>query len=1016
MEIPVFVCEKVHEYLDLCLPTIRKAMNHLFIQFEQGFWPRKVRNFRLPLPGIPQVFETTPFRQVRVYFSIVGKSDHWQVFFWGVKEQKESVYVNHFSYGGPWLSGEYSLNYTLPELDFTKLESLELPAEATYLANYGPWVLKSRTPLEGERAAVGQTYKTPPALQNFVAEAEYQWSKLAGASVARPSFEMHTRGFMPVVFQARGAEELHALIASLGPNDVVVVEDREAAEGWRTKFDETLFFAANDALDRVYNRALLIGLLRPTGLATTAEKIRQELFLLERFTRVLRRVRQTVIVCEDSITEHVFHDESFKGRVFHTSDLSHVQLILSGPEHRTKWSQLGYQYAGGECLNAAAMCFGWAGDDRGFGIAEGKILASKGLFLEAGLKFLSIDDWESAAWNLELAGQLREANRYWRKAKNQKGILRTRICMYKLDGKWKQAAQLYERDKDWENALKAHVRSGSPERAAKISVQKLKDPVRALELYREGKCYGQAASLLEKMERFVEAIYYYQRAKDSRGTQRLLARNRLRSNLGRFYLLEQNEEKYLAYLEGQRDILGCLEILSKRDTANLLVEAKLLRDKRDNFRAYVRFLVAKDWLNAGNLANVLGLYEEAAAAFHNGTYHYEEGIAYMRLGKYKEALTRFLETDQDLPDFTRSRRALPKIKDRNWLIELVDKLIERKAYQQAAWLCTRLALKLRLGIVRMCEGRHAEAISIWTKLESAAAYNRACEICLELGRITEGAELVTVMDPCYPEWHRGLINVENTPAIFEVTMRHFKESPDLINCLKWVGRIRERDRFGKNVHMTFLLFELCKDIDSCVKLILRWHSTNVFDTLLAGLRSDSDTQEGQPAFLAIRYFCLKRMSDFKKVLESIPFDRECAPIFLLKWDNLAMLKNYLSIEVDGWDSQMTPDADPRLIEVAEQAQKSGAPYVAGLCYALAGKYDLAIPCLSASDEVIILGDIHFWLGHYAEALSCYREAVEKPFIVMAKSYEQMKCYRKAARYYRLAGELKIARRMLSRKE
>ena len=464
-------------------------------------------------------------------------------------------------------------------------------------------------------------------------------------------------------------------------------------------------------------------------------------------------------------------------------------------------------------------------------------------------------------------------------------------------------------------------------------------------------------------------------------------------------------------MEAESDLEATLEVLRRWDPERVRREAEAYAEQGDAFRAYARFLVLDDAAQVGTWAMRLQRFEEAAAWFTRVGDHRAAAAAHSRARAFIQALCSLLADDGELPDFTRARRVLPKIRDRAALKALVADLFAEGAWARAAWLCERLKDHAGTAVASLCQGKQEDATRALAAMRGYHELERLCALCVAHGLIKQGMEQVLKEDPCYGEWLRGRVSETHTPSLFVLAKQYFAHHPNQRLKMRWALRLRDRDHHGVTAHAAFLAFESVQDVRLCLQVAFRWlEDAPVRRGLMRAFAAELSDYSEQPLSYGLRCYFLGKTAALDEVLARMPITDDNAPLFLLRACSVAVTARYLDL----YDWDRLPDApeadDAALREVAERAARGRAWKAAALCYVLAGSMEEALACLRKRHDALTGARLNLLLGRLPEALAGFEQVEPRPLADLASVYEALHKYKEAFACYKELGDLKGARR------
>lgn len=751
----------------------------------------------------------------------------------------------------------------------------------------------------------------------------------------------------------------------------------------------------------------------------------------------ITRSQKDLIIYDGETPSLIWNSEQLKNNVYITDDRQFIEGIWNVVSTPEEWGEQGHYFFERGYFRAAVECFKNGGHEKELAKARAYFYEKTGNHKEAAVNFEKIKETGKAALYYERARQFKKALALWKKLRNTEQALLCRAAVLKEQGDFPGAGQLFLKKKKYNEALDCFSQANDYNQLANIYYKHLKNLKQAAHYYELSRDYDRAAGIYFRLKSFGNAATLYERSENYKKAEASWKKAR---NTGRlkdlFRKTGQNKKLFLIY-EKEKDLDKAVKYLKalNYDKDRLKEEAGVLFQKRRYFPALVRFHAAGDAKGIAEASFILKKYPDAAKFYEEVDQYYLAAHAYYKIKEYERAFICYMNSQEDKEnDYVLTRRAMKKVKDRGFLINLGMDYYYEKNYKPAGVIFSYLRGNWsRLGICHAGLGDKEKAFVAWEYCNSVPEYDQIAEDCLERGFVETGAEFIltsmNIISPYKAMFDTRYSNSDlfddnqyiNKSPVLEMMDVYFKENPDIEQMRNWGEYIARHDHMC-NYRETVLDYLEKTGHYNALTGYFKQYKLLIEDSIIENrVDFEKDIEALETAgpesheALAFRYLILEKTQELNQILPEIRLTRYNYCLYL--WGDKVFrdrafeycLQDKLSESIISMLIQMRDDN-----LLAEFFEYTGDFSQAARHYEYAEQFSKAAKLYEQAEIYANAGDCYFELKDYKNALAMYEKVKHPDTRKMAKIYEQLNDFGSALFYWKKVGN-KTAMKRCQRK-
>ncbi|MCP5050016.1 MAG: UvrD-helicase domain-containing protein [bacterium] len=506
----------------------------------------------------------------------------------------------------------------------------------------------------------------------------------------------------------RTNEEKELLKKRLGTELVFTINEAKGLE-----FDTVLLwkFCAGPTTEDVWNVTLDLSTRQ-----VHQAHIRHEINLL--YVGITRSQRD-LLIYDGPRPSVIWQGEPIGDHVYVTRDPGFIRQVWDVVTTTEEWERQGIYYFEREFYKAAAECFKNAGDAAGHKRALAYYSRQTGDFTQAALYFDQLEDYTDAAGAYEKAGRFRDAMTLWEKLNETQRAEALRAEVMKEEGDFAGAGQWYLENGKHQEAIECFQRAKRHRQVADIYHRHLGDEKKAAQNYELAKEFETAAKLYRELDMADKAAELYHRSKNYTEAETLWNQTGNTRQLIELYKETGNDEELLTLYEKEEIFDKAVKYLRKRkkEQAALAAEAAELFDRREYFKALIRYHVLEDGVKIAECYLKMEKYTEAAPYLNDNGDLPGAAEAYYNGGEYVKAFDIYVDLEEEREsDYPRARQALEEIEDTTPLGSTGMKYYRQDDWERAAFIFNEAGVMPEYeGLCQVFMGNKEEAHEIWIK-------------------------------------------------------------------------------------------------------------------------------------------------------------------------------------------------------------------------------------------------------------------------------------------------------------
>lgn len=744
----------------------------------------------------------------------------------------------------------------------------------------------------------------------------------------------------------------------------------------------------------------------------------------------ITRSQKDLIIYDGESPSLIWNSEQIRSYVYITDDRQFIGGVWDVVSTPGEWVEQGNYFFERGYFRAAAECFKNGGDEINLAKARAYYYEQIGNHKEAAVNFEKIDEIGKAARYYEAAREYKQALPLWEKLRNSGRALLCRAEVLKQEGNFPEAGKLYLEKKKYNDARECFLQAKNYRQLADLYLDHLKNIKEAAHYYELAREYNKAAGLYVRLKSYVNAAHLYELSENYSKAETCWKKVKNTKQLKDLYRKTGQEEKLFLIYEKEKDQDKAIKYLKSLnlDKERLKQEAGVLMQKGRYFPALVRYHATGDAYGIAAACFNLKRYQEAAKFYDAAGYRYYAGRVYYKIKEYEKAFLNYLESPEEKEDdYVLTRRAMNKIKNKDFLIDKGMDFYNKKNYKPAALIFFHVRDLPKLGICYAGLGDKQKAFYVWEKFGSIHEFGQIASECMGSGLIETGAEFfLTYMNMISPykllfasRYSRFIDNnrEEKPSSVLDLMDTYFKDTPDMGKMRNWGEYIAQHDHGCSYMEKVLYYLEKTGQYNALIAYFYRYKLSFGEGIIDKKVDFEKELQELKAAgpdsqeALALRYFILGKTPELNQILPGLTLTRYNFCFYLWAEKDFRYKAYDYCVQHELSRSLVsTLNLVKKDTWLAEFFEYSGNLALAARHYEYAQQYRQAAGLYERVEKYSKAGDIYYGQGDYQKALVMYKKVKPLAHRELAKTYERLKDYEPALIHWKKANCYKDAKR------
>jgi len=638
----------------------------------------------------------------------------------------------------------------------------------------------------------------------------------------------------------------------------------------------------------------------------------------------ITRPQHDLLIYDGPQPSVIWQSEPVRDHIYITEDIDFVRDIWEVITTSDQWEQQGHYFFERGFYKAAAESFKNAGNSNAHTRTLAYNCRQTGDFLQAARYFEQLEDKANAAECYENAGKYKEALVLWQELNQKQRVAELRVEVLKEEGNFSEAGRLYLEKGKYHEAVECFQRCKDYREIADIYFRHLNNEKKAAEYYELARDFEKAAGLYSRLNMEEKAAELYARNKNYTKAEALWKKSGNTIQLLELYKETGRDEEVLAIYEKAGNVEKAVKYLGKRkkEKAALRSEAEQLFQKRQYFKALIRYRVLED---SGNIAECylkMKKYSEAAPHLKDTGDFMAAAQAYSKGGDYVEAFKIYVADEDREKGFANAGKVLKKIIDTEELGDTGMKYYREEDWERAVFIFSRAGILPEYeGLCHAFLGNKEKAHEVWLK-KALTMFNLhiIADQCIGQEMPDIAAEFYLTF-PSYG-YHFDNFHFEKSSLPWAVMETYFGNHPE---------RKDEESRWGRFLMAKDREYKMTDEIvrflgragDFCGMVIyfkgLKQNKPKIYKACIHHYKGSAASfeQEGDYGGAAFMYLTLQRFDQVDRLLPKLTLSRYNFCFFL---EGNANIEKRLQIYQWCLDNEYRSELREYLILMKDQAK------------------------------------------------------------------------------------------------